>query len=275
MEELRGHTVVPLDEYDPDNRKHVVITFDGVYENVFGHAVPIMKKFGYPFELFIVGETIGQENRFDQPAEPPARFANIEQIESMVHEGGRLQWHSRSHKDLTKVEDSKSLDHELRVPDDLRKLDPKGFRWFAYPHGEVSSKLIERTKKFFRGGLSCVQGNGSDPYQLNRLMVDNDTKFQHSTVSLIIANYNYGRFAPEAIESALRQTVYPDEILFIDDGSTDNSIEIAGRYGDHIRIVRNKKNLGIIKTFNKAASLTKGDYICFLGADNRFRSDYV
>jgi len=50
---------------------------------------------------------------------------------------------------------------------------------------------------------------------------------------------------------------------------------VAGRYSDRIRIVRNPRNLGIVENFNRAVSLTSGDYIAFLGADNRFRSDYV
>ncbi|MCB1946426.1 MAG: glycosyltransferase, partial [Thauera sp.] len=49
-------------------------------------------------------------------------------------------------------------------------------------------------------------------------------------VSIIITNYNYGRFLGEAIESALAQTWQDREILFIDDGSTDDSLDIASRY---------------------------------------------
>ena len=103
----------------------------------------------------------------------------------------------------------------------------------------------------------------------------NDTQVKGSTVSVIIPNYNYGHLLPEAVESVLRQTVAPEEILFIDDGSQDNSLEMAEQYKGEIKIVKNEKNLGIIANFNKAVSLTQGDYISFLGADNRFRSDYV
>ena len=49
-------------------------------------------------------------------------------------------------------------------------------------------------------------------------------------VSIIITNYNYGRYLAEAIESALAQTWQDREILFIDDGSTDDSVDIARRY---------------------------------------------
>jgi len=49
-------------------------------------------------------------------------------------------------------------------------------------------------------------------------------------VSIIITNYNYGEYLAEAIESALGQS-YPNlEVIVIDDGSSDNSIEIASQY---------------------------------------------
>ncbi|UCH09869.1 MAG: glycosyltransferase [Fidelibacterota bacterium] len=275
MNELRDRTVVYLDDYDPNDEKQVVITFDGVYENVYRYALPILKSFNYPFELFVVGDTIGKENIFDQKVEPPARFADSEQLGELVRNGGRLQWHSLSHIDLTKESDPSTLEKELQVPEEIRRLDGKGFNWFGYPYGNHDEDLISITKEQFAGALSCVNGNDYDRYQYNRIIVTNQTSFSHSTTSLIIANYNYAAYLAEAVESVLRQTVQPDEILFIDDCSTDDSIEIAKRYEDHLRIVQNEKNLGIIENFKKAVSLTSGDYICFLGADNRFRSDYI
>ena len=274
MEQLLRYTVVPLSNYDPLNPRHVVITFDGVYENVYTYALPILRRFGYPFELFVIGDMIGKGNEFDQPVEPPARFASVVQLKTMVKHGGRLQWHSRTHQDLSELK-KPQLDSELKVPEQIRDLDAVGFRWFAYPNGRLNPSLIEETRRCFEGAVSCVAGNNTDRFQLNRVTVTNDTSFAKSSVSLIIPNYNYGRLAAEAIESALAQTVPPNEILFIDDCSQDNSMEVVERYKDRIQVVRNEKNLGIIDNFNKAVSLTSGDYICFLGADNRFRSDYV
>lgn len=274
MEQLTRYDVVPLSQYDPGNPRHVVVTFDGTYENVFTYAFPILERFGYPFELFVVGDLIGKGNEFDQPTEPPARFATADQLKAMVRAGGRLQWHTKTHPDLSAL-DNASLDRELSVPSEMRALDSEGFRWFAYPHGKNPAHVIERVRAGFDGALSCVEGNDTDRYQWNRITVTNGTSFARSTVSLIIPNYNYGRFAAEAIESALAQTVPPKEILFIDDCSDDNSMEVVKRYEDRITVVRNQKNLGIVDNFNKAVSLTSGDYICFLGADNRFRSDYV
>ncbi|MGQ9693176.1 MAG: glycosyltransferase [Thermodesulfobacteriota bacterium] len=275
MEELRRYKVVPLDEYNPADPTHVSITFDGVYENVFTYAFPILKKFGYPFELFIVGQHIGQDNKFDQGVEPPAKFADINQLKKMVNFGGRLQWHSWSHKLLKNLNDQQEIRKEIMVPDFLRKIDPRGFKWFAYPHGEFDNDFLECLKVNFKGALACHQGDNNNIFHLNRFTVTDNTRFHKSSVSLIIANYNYGRFLAEAIESAIHQTIIPEEILFIDDCSEDNSLEVANRYKGKIRLIKNEKNLGIVDNFNKAVALTSGDYICILGADNRLRSDFV
>lgn len=96
-----------------------------------------------------------------------------------------------------------------------------------------------------------------------------------STVSVIIANYNYGSFLREAVESVLSQTVPPDELILIDDCSTDNSREVAEQFRNQLRLIFNERNLGIVANFNKAVSITSGDFVAFLGADNRMRSDYV
>ena len=53
-------------------------------------------------------------------------------------------------------------------------------------------------------------------------------------VSIIISNYNYGRFLSAAIDSALAQTYQTVEVIVVDDGSTDNSREVIESYGDRI-----------------------------------------
>lgn len=99
------------------------------------------------------------------------------------------------------------------------------------------------------------------------------------TVAVIIPSYNYAKFLTEAIESVLSQSVLPNEILISDDCSNDHSFAIGyeyqQKYPDLIKVNRNNQNMGIVSHFNKAISLTKADYICFLGADNIFPPNYI
>lgn len=278
MVEISAKEVVYLDDYDVNNPNHVVITFDGVYSNVLEYAMPILKHFDYPYELFITSDYIGLENEFDS-VEPSASFTNEEELLELVDNGGRIQWHTRSHVNLRDVTDIHVIQNELSVPEHILKLDLDGFKWFAYPHGEFNDVVKEEVKKKFEGALSCVQGNDNDKFIFNRLTVTNETRLSTNEVSCIIASYNYGDFLIEAIESVLRQTIVPDKILISDDCSTDDTQLIAESYVKMypklIKYNRNDKNLGIINHFNKAMTLVKGDYIFFLGADNRLLSNYV
>ncbi|HEY9614852.1 glycosyltransferase family 2 protein [Allocoleopsis sp.] len=88
-------------------------------------------------------------------------------------------------------------------------------------------------------------------------------------VSIAINNYNYARFLPQAIDSALNQT-YPNvEVVVVDDGSTDNSREIIASYGDKIIPVL-KENGGQASAFNAGFAASRGDIVCFLDADDMF-----
>ena len=278
LHSLRNRQVVYLDNYDPHNPNHVVITFDGVYRNVLTYAAPLLKYFGYPFELFVSGEHIGKTNEFDT-IEPNAEFATNKELKRLVDQGGRLQWHTRSHQNLCESADRVSIEEELAIPQGILELDPLGFGWIAYPHGEFNDLVLDVARQRFRGGVSCNQGTDDDSYTLNRITVTNDSCFKKATTSVIIASYNYGRFLAEAIESVLRQTIPPDEILITDDCSSDDTWDIAESYREKypnlIRTNKNNDNLGIVRHFNLAVGQTTGDYICILGADNRLRSDYL
>lgn len=274
MSDLSAYEVVHLANYDPNNEKHVVITFDGVYENVFQYAFPILKKWNYPFELFVVGDLIGKDNTFDT-VEPPAKFATMDQLQIMSESGGRIQWHTAAHSVLKQLP-RKDIVHELTIPDTIKSIfSSPHFDWFAYPHGEHDDETVNEVRRRFLGAVSCIDGNNHDKYLLNRKTVLEDTQFSKSKVSVIIANYNYGRFLNEAVDSVLKQTISADEIILIDDCSTDGSQEIANLYQEKLKIVLNEENLGIVDNFNKAVRLSTGDYVCILGADNLMRSDYI
>src|SRR5437016_4753593 len=88
-------------------------------------------------------------------------------------------------------------------------------------------------------------------------------------VSILINNYNYGRFLREAIDSALRQTYTNTEVIVVDDGSTDDSRQIIAGYGSRIVPVL-KENGGQASAFNAGFAVSKGQWICFLDSDDFF-----
>lgn len=91
------------------------------------------------------------------------------------------------------------------------------------------------------------------------------------TLSVVIPNYNHAKYLPECIEAVLSQTRLPDEILIVDDCSTDNSVEIIKDYArkeKRIRLISNEKNSGPSFSVNTGAKNAKGKYFAICAADD-------
>jgi glycosyltransferase involved in cell wall biosynthesis len=91
------------------------------------------------------------------------------------------------------------------------------------------------------------------------------------TIAILINNYNYGRFLRQAIESALGQTSRADEIVVVDDGSTDDSRYIIAGFGDAITGIL-KPNGGQASALNAGIAASSADWLLFLDADDFFAS---
>jgi glycosyltransferase involved in cell wall biosynthesis len=86
-------------------------------------------------------------------------------------------------------------------------------------------------------------------------------------VSCIIAVYNGEAYLHEAIDSLLAQTHPQIEIVVVNDGSTDATAEVIGRYGDLVRGL-NQVNSGVSIARNRGVAMSTGRLLCFLDADD-------
>jgi glycosyltransferase involved in cell wall biosynthesis len=93
-------------------------------------------------------------------------------------------------------------------------------------------------------------------------------------VTILINNYNYGRFLRQAIDSALAQSYSNLEIIVVDDGSADDSRDVICRYGDRI-IPIFKANGGQASALNAGFSQSKGNWLFLLDSDDLFLSSKV
>jgi len=95
-----------------------------------------------------------------------------------------------------------------------------------------------------------------------------------SFVSILIPCHNGERWLAQAIESGLGQTWSEKEVIVVDDGSTDGSLEIVQRFRDRIRW-ESQPNRGANATRNRLLELARGDYLQYLDADDYLLPDKV
>lgn len=87
------------------------------------------------------------------------------------------------------------------------------------------------------------------------------------TVSVVIPSYNHARFLGEAIDSVLVQTYRDVEIVVVDDGSTDDTADVAARYPGVVYV--RQENQGLAAARNAGTRSSRGGFLVFLDADDR------
>ena len=90
-------------------------------------------------------------------------------------------------------------------------------------------------------------------------------------VSIVIPNFNHGRFLEKRILSVRNQTYQDFEVIYLDDASTDDSDQVIGKHlcDSRIRVIRNEANSGSpCKQWNKGVRLAKGEYVWIAESDD-------
>lgn len=93
-------------------------------------------------------------------------------------------------------------------------------------------------------------------------------------ISVVIPTYNNAQFLPTAIESVLKQTRPPDEIIIADDGSTDNTPSLVANYGNSVEYIR-FDHCGVYAVRNQMLQSIKGDWFFNLDADNWIEPEFI
>jgi glycosyltransferase involved in cell wall biosynthesis len=96
-------------------------------------------------------------------------------------------------------------------------------------------------------------------------------------ISIIVPVYNVEKFLPKCIESIVNQTYTNFELILIDDGSTDNSGNICDLFAENdnrIKVIH-QNNAGVSTARNNGIKEARGDYICFVDADDWIEEDYL
>lgn len=95
-------------------------------------------------------------------------------------------------------------------------------------------------------------------------------------VSICIPVYNGAAYIDETVQCCINQTYRNIEVIFSDNCSTDNTVELIKRYNDpRIKIYSNSKNEGLLNNFKKVFTYATGKYMSFLGADDGMTNDCI
>lgn len=98
-------------------------------------------------------------------------------------------------------------------------------------------------------------------------------------ISVCMATYNGEKTLPRQLHSILKQLSAADEMVLVDDGSTDATWalcrDILAQYPVQVQMVQNPSNCGPVRSFEKALSLAKGDYIFFSDQDDEWLPNKV
>lgn len=108
--------------------------------------------------------------------------------------------------------------------------------------------------------------------------VDDMLSARRLTLSIVIPNYNHAQYLPRCLGSVAAQTRLPDEVLVIDDASTDNSVDIISACARDISgfsLVRHNQNCGVVTRLNEGLERARGTYVLFLAADDWIEPEFV
>lgn len=93
--------------------------------------------------------------------------------------------------------------------------------------------------------------------------------------SIVVPLYNKEKSALRAVESVLRQNYSNFELIIVNDGSTDNSLDVVQKIEDNRIIIVNKTNGGVSSARNFGVEVAKFDWICFLDADDYWKPNHL
>lgn len=96
-----------------------------------------------------------------------------------------------------------------------------------------------------------------------------NTKVQDIRISVVIPAYNAGAYIARTIQSVLNQTSPPDEIIVVDDGSSDNTVEVVRTFGEKVILI-SQDNAGASVARNTGIQADKGNWVAFLDGDDEW-----
>jgi peptidoglycan/xylan/chitin deacetylase (PgdA/CDA1 family) len=125
-----------------NHQKHVIITFDDGFQNVFDHAMPILKKHGLRAMVYLLPPLLGRTNEWDLPVgEKPAPLMDAVQVHQWLAEGNGIGSHTLTHPFLTRIGERQA---KAEIHDSKKLLEDQfgvPVTNFCYPYGDYNPQV--------------------------------------------------------------------------------------------------------------------------------------
>ncbi|MFG2005051.1 polysaccharide deacetylase family protein [Spirillospora sp. NPDC048911] len=149
--------------------KLVGLTFDDGYADFFGHAVPLLARFGFTATVFVVTARIGASNTWDDGPRKP--LMNEAQLRAVARCGMEVGSHSAQHLSLPTL-DGHQVEQELKESRAaLEYILERPVPGFAYPYGHVSPEVIAAVREAGYGYGCAIWGEHPGPHALPRTYI--------------------------------------------------------------------------------------------------------
>lgn len=158
------------------------------------------------------------------------------------------------------------LNGYLVKPYDYAALE-EGYHYILNHRTEMSRAARATAEQY---DWSQVMSQYAELYQ----QVYNLKQQERHGVSIVITNYNYGKYLSGAIDSALNQTRKADEIIVVDDGSTDNSREVLKAYQGKVKIIT-QSNQGVAAARSTGLEAASHPFVTLLDADDTIQPNFI
>ena len=175
-----GYQVLPLNDVIEVVRgrrtappRSVALTFDDGYLSLMDHALPVLKRLGFPATFFLVSDRVGATNTWDaRHGDRPRSLMGWSEAAELVAQGMEIGSHSRTHPVLTGLAEAE-MENEIRgSKETIENRLGRPVRHFSYPHG-IHDVRCQRlvAEAGYAGACSTLfggNGPGTNPYRLHR-----------------------------------------------------------------------------------------------------------
>ena len=200
-------------------------------------------------------------------------------LNSLMHSADIFTHNIKFNERLTRLIDYEFI---LSISAQISKIE--SFPLFLTYYDNLNDKRRITISESFEDNLEIIresQAKGELPSlnfgvikskELSNLELD----CQPIKISVVIVNFNGATFLPGLLDSLMRQSFLPYEIIIVDNSSTDDSVNlIQEQYFKVVKLVKSAKNLGFAEGSNLGASHATGELLAFLNSDTEVESDWL